>query len=70
MFSFRDATGSSVSSNRHILTRTKDILLIKEGNDVAGFGFTVRGGCGAGSDPAKYRPLVITYIRPNSPADR
>ena len=70
MFSFRDASGSSVSSNRHILTRTKDILLIKEGNDVAGFGFTVRGGYGAGSDPAKYRPLVITYIRPNSPADR
>ena len=47
MFSFRDPTGSSVSSNRHTLTRTKDILLIKEGNDVVGFGFTVRGGCGA-----------------------
>ena len=42
MFSFRDATGSSVSSNRHILTRTKDILLIKEGNDVVGFGFTIQ----------------------------
>ena len=62
--------GSTISSGRHIVWRTKDILLVKEcaADAGAGFGFTIRGGtCG---DPSKNRPLVITHIRPNSPAER
>lgn len=55
---------------RNVVTRTKEVFLAREASDGAGFGFILRGGHPTGGDATKLRPLVITYIRPNSPAER
>ncbi|XP_064605034.1 glutamate receptor-interacting protein 1-like isoform X3 [Liolophura sinensis] len=43
----------------------QEIVLVKEGK---GFGFTLRGGLSP--DGSKSHPLIVTHIRPGSPADR
>jgi len=75
--SYAGSTISSSSGRCHILSRTKDVLLVKDcGSDSAGFGFTIRGGASSSStststnEASKNRPLVITHIRPGSPAER
>ncbi|KAM8931117.1 glutamate receptor-interacting protein 2 [Pelodytes ibericus] len=52
-------------TNSAIIPKTIEISLCKEGTS---FGFVMRGG--AHEDWHKYRPLVITYVRPGGPADR
>ena len=50
--------------------KSTDLTLRRgEGEEEAGFGFTLRGGS-YGPDPAKNRPLTLTNIRPGGPADR
>lgn len=46
-------------------TRTIQIQLEKEGQS---YGFVLRGG--RTDDPTKTRPLIITKIRPQGPADK
>ncbi|XP_053576892.1 glutamate receptor-interacting protein 2 [Bombina bombina] len=52
-------------SSSAIIPKTIEITLCKEGNS---FGFVMRGG--AHEDWHKFRPLVVTYVRPGGPADR
>lgn len=72
--------GSTISSQRQpsISVRTKEIRLVRDvgsGSGGDGYGITLRGGgAGGGSggdlNAKNGRPFVITFVKPNSPAER
>ncbi|KAI9556182.1 hypothetical protein GHT06_018756 [Daphnia sinensis] len=70
------ATGSTIISQRQpsISVRTKEVRLIREaGGSGDGYGITLRSSSatGGGESNAKNgRSFIITYVKPNSPADR